>query len=201
MSSAHEKTLPKQLTAQELAEGERLSLERQKNGHERSVEEYLSKVESFVHRASKPELLKFITIVLSGSPEAQKEFNQLKGYYNGQFEKLLQEGNTRIINKSANTPSAVSTNVEKPKSVEVQSQAPKWTPKQYEQTGTINGNSVTILSQDVYTALQSYKTNPERLTRIVASGELSAMNTRRTQARRELEEQKIHIVNSGNYPQ
>lgn len=203
--STTEKTIQKPLTATELAEGERLALERQERGDKRAVEQYLKEVEGFVRRASKPELLKFINIVLSGSPEAQKEFNQLKSFYNGQFEKLIQEGNTRIINESANAPASIPANIpknaEKPKSIEVQQPVPKWNLAQYEQAGSINGKPVSVLSTDVYVALQNYKTNPRHIQNIVVSDEIRAMDKRKAQSRQELEGQKIHIVNSGNYPQ
>lgn len=58
-----------------------------------------------------------------------------------------------------------------------------------------------MLSTDAYIALKSAETNPDALANFLASDDLSALESRKRQARNELEKQKIHIINSGNYPQ
>lgn len=196
----HEKTLQKPLTATELAEAERSALERQERGEKRAVEQYLKEVEAFVQRASKPELIKFLTLVLNGSPEAQKEFGQLQAYFNGQFGKLLQEGATRA-NSLPDSKDAKARPSESAKPVETLARAPEWNLATYERTGSINGTEVKVLDSDVYLAVQGYKANPRHLQSILASAELGAMGKQKAQARQELEGQKRHIVNSGNYPQ
>ena len=65
----------------------------------------------------------------------------------------------------------------------------------------MNGVSVPMLSTDVYVALKSAETNPDALANFLASDDLSALESRKRQARDELEKQKIYIINSGNYPQ
>lgn len=58
-----------------------------------------------------------------------------------------------------------------------------------------------MLSTEAYVALKTTKTNPDALAKFLASDDLSSLESRKRQARDELEKQKIHLINSGNYPQ
>lgn len=195
MSQAQD-ILPNQIprTAEEMLRAERLARERKERGDQEAMKELSFQMEGFIQSASPDNLRRFITIVCAGNQEAQKEYGQLCSYFNTKALELAKRPKPR---KNPEQKSAPGHSAERTTEQPVETLAFS----KFETKGDINGVSVPMLSTEAYVALKSTETNPDALAKFLASDDLSALESRKRQARDELEKQKIYIINSGNYPQ
>lgn len=195
MSHTQEK-LPNQIprTAEEMVRAEHLARERKERGDREAMTELSSQMEGFIQNATPDNLRRFITIVCDGNPEAQKEYGQLCTYFNTKALELVKRPKP---GKNPDQKSAPEHSAERITERPVEPLAFS----KFETKGDVNGVSVPMLSTEAYVALKSAETNPDALANFLASDDLSALESRKRQARDELEKQKIYIINSGNYPQ
>ena len=195
MSPTQEK-LPNQIprTAEEMVRAEHLARERKERGDREAMTELSTQMEGFIQNASPDNLRRFITIVCAGSPEAQKEYGQLCTYFNTKALELAKHP------KAGKNPDQKPTTEHSAERITERPAEPLVFSK-FETKGDVNGVSVPMLSTEAYVALKTTETNPDALAKFIASDDLSSLESRKRQARDELEKQKIHIINSGNYPQ
>lgn len=192
MAHPTETDLAKQppLTAQEMAREEQFAMERKERGDKQAEQEFKSKLEGFINRATPDELRKFMDMACQNSPEAQKDYAQMKGYFN------------RVACDMMKSPKKTQEHSDSVRIPEVKNIV-AITTTAFEEKSMVRGNPVDVLNTDAYIALQSYKdgSNPERLLQLLSREDLAGLGKRKQEARGELEKQKIYIVNSGNYPQ
>jgi hypothetical protein len=195
MSSIQEK-LPNQIpkTAEEMIRAERLARERKERGDREAMTQLSLQMEGFIQNATPDNLRNFITIVCAGSPEAQEEYGKLCSYFNTKALELAKRPKPAKNPEQKPVPEhSAERTTERP--------AEPLAFSKFETKGDVNGVSIPILSTDAYIALKSAETNPDALANFLASDDLSMLETRKRQARDELEKQKIPIINSGNFPQ